>query len=145
MSEQQSMEMDISSDPKDDDGFQWTALTILQSIAVFLLAGVAEIFGGWMVWVAVRGITDNEGNTTKKPWWYAMIGSLILIMYGFIPCLQPADSFGRIYAIYGGYFIVLSFLFAWALEGSSAKPDLGDIIGGAISIAGVFVIMLWPR
>ena len=91
MSEQQSLEIDVS--PKEDDeSYQWTAITLLQSIAVFLLAGVAEIFGGWMVWVAVRGITDNEGNTTKKPWWYALIGSLILIMYGFIPCLQPTGK-----------------------------------------------------
>jgi len=65
------------------------------------------------------------------------------ISYAYLADLP--DSFGRIYAVYGGYFIVLSFLFAWALEGSSAKPDLGDCVGGAISIAGVFVIMLWPR
>jgi len=93
MSEQQSVEIDVSSDPKEEEeSFEWTTLTIFQSIAVFLLAGVAEIFGGWMVWVAVRGITDGEGNTTKKPWWYALIGSLILIMYGFIPCLQPTGK-----------------------------------------------------
>ena len=93
MSEQQSVEMDVSSaDPKDEDSFKWTAITILQSIAVFLLAGVAEIFGGWMVWVAIRGIPDKEGNTTKKPWWYALIGSLILVTYGFIPCLQPTGK-----------------------------------------------------
>jgi len=91
MNEQQSVEMDVSSDPKDEDN-QWTAITIIQSIAVFLLAGVAEICGGWMVWVAVRGITDNEGNTTKKPWWYAILGSLILVTYGFIPCLQPTGK-----------------------------------------------------
>jgi len=97
MSKQQSVEIDVSSDPKDEDSFQWTAATILQSISVFLLAGVAEIFGGWMIWVAVRGITDGEGNTTKKPWWYALIGSLILIMYGFIPCLQPTGKSALVY------------------------------------------------
>ena len=62
---------------------------------------------------------------------------------GFIPCLQPTDSFGRIYAAYGGFFIVLSFLFGWALDGD--KPDLGDVIGGSIALAGVFVVMFWPR
>lgn len=62
---------------------------------------------------------------------------------GFIPCLQPTDSFGRIYAAYGGFFIVLSFLFGWALDGD--KPDLGDVIGGTIALAGVFVVMFWPR
>ena len=70
------------------------------------------------------------------------------MLYGYIPCLQPSaasDGFGRIYAVYGGYFIVLSFLLAWALEGESAKPDIGDIVGGAISLVGVLLILFWPR
>jgi drug/metabolite transporter superfamily protein YnfA len=119
---------------------EWTTLSVLQSIGVFCLAGVAEISGGWMVWVAIRG--HGEINK-RKPWWYAAVGSLVLICYGFIPCLQPKDTFGRIYAAYGGFFIVLSFLFGWGLDGD--KPDLGDIIGGAIALAGVCVLMFWPR
>ncbi len=127
--------------------FQWTAVTVLISIAVFILAGVFEILGGWLVWAAIKGTNDEVGTIKKKPWYYALLGSLVLVAYGFIPCLQPSalsDGFGRVYAAYGGYFIVLSFLLAWALEGESAKPDKGDLIGGAISLAGVFVIMFWP-
>jgi small multidrug resistance family-3 protein len=92
------------------------------------------------VWVAIRG---QGGKDHRKPWWYAVLGSLLLVAYGFIPCLQPTDSFGRIYAVYGGFFIVLSFLFGWALDGD--KPDLGDAIGGAVALAGVCLIMFWPR
>ena len=91
-----------------------------------------------MVWASIRG--NSKGT---KPWWFAILGSLILVSYGFIPCLQPTDGFGRIYAIYGGYFIVLSFLLSWGLDGN--KPDLGDVVGGSIAIVGAFVIMLWPR
>ena len=68
--------------------------------------------------------------------------------YGFIPCLQPSaatDGFARIYAAYGGFFIVMSFLIGWALEGPSAKPDVGDLVGGLISVVGALVIVLWPR
>lgn len=84
----------------------------------------------------------------KKPWYYALLGSLTLIAYGFIPCLQPSaasDGFARIYAAYGGFFIVLSYLLGWALEGESAKPDVGDLVGGGIALVGVGVIMFWPR
>ncbi len=91
-----------------------------------------------MVWSAIRG-----SDSGRKPYYYAIIGSLVLVAYGFIPCLQPTDSFGRIYAIYGGFFIVMSFMFGWWLD--SDKPDLGDIVGGTIAMVGVFVIMLWPR
>jgi len=91
-----------------------------------------------MTWTAIRG-----NNKIRKPWWYAVLGSIILIAYGFIPCLQPTDSFGRIYAIYGGFFIVMSFMFGWILDGD--RPDVGDLVGGAIAMVGVLVIMLWPR
>jgi len=128
----------------DDDGsvkkFQWTAATIAQSIFVFLLAGVAEIMGGWLVWAAVRG---DSSTTGKRPWWFAILGSVVLIIYGFVPCLQPTDSFGRIYAAYGGFFIVLSFFFGYALDGD--RPDRGDVIGSCVALGGVLVIMFWPR
>ena len=36
------------------DVFKWTWVTIIQSIVLFFLAGVAEIIGGWMVWYVVE-------------------------------------------------------------------------------------------
>ena len=147
---------DNADDPS--SSFEWTAIVILQSIAIFLLAGIAEITGGWFVWAAIKGVRDNNaddndndtGNTTtiaKKPWYFALIGSLALVVYGFIPCLQPSaalDGFGWIYAAYRGFFIIMSFLFGWMMEGESGKPDVGDLVGGGISLVGVLVIMFWP-
>jgi small multidrug resistance family-3 protein len=74
------------------------------------------------------------------------LGSLILILYGFLPTFQPSatvDSFGRLYAVYGGFFIVLSFLAGWYLDGD--RPDRGDIVGGGIALVGVLVVLFWPR
>mmetsp|Transcript_35981 Transcript_35981/g.64799 ORF Transcript_35981/g.64799 Transcript_35981/m.64799 type:complete len:142 (-) Transcript_35981:156-581(-) len=139
--------MESSHTEDEEKSFQWTAITIIQSIAIFVLAGIAEIMGGWLVWAAVKGVHDADGNIIKKPWYYALLGSFTLVAYGFIPCLQPSaasDGFGRIYAAYGGFFIIMSFLFAWMLEGDSAKPDVGDLVGGGISLVGVLVIMFWP-
>ena len=59
---------------------------------LFVAAGLAEIGGGWLVWKPVR-----EG----APRWWAACGGLVLAAYGFIPCLQPIDDFGRLYAAYG--------------------------------------------
>mmetsp|Transcript_14415 Transcript_14415/g.34760 ORF Transcript_14415/g.34760 Transcript_14415/m.34760 type:complete len:225 (-) Transcript_14415:238-912(-) len=117
-----------------DEIFRWTLPTIIRALAVFVLAGIAEIGGGWLVWKAVR-----EG----KPWWWALMGSLVLVLYGFIPTLQPTDSFGRVYAVYGGFFIALSFIWGWIFDG--IKPDLGDIVGGSLAVAAVLVILFWPR
>jgi hypothetical protein len=32
------------------DDFNWTASKIVQSIVLFVFAGVTEIVGGWMIW-----------------------------------------------------------------------------------------------
>lgn len=130
------------SDVADAEAFEWTAKTVVQSILLFGLAGVAEVVGGWLVWTAMRGSVKETGDRTQR-WTYAIGGSLLLVIYGFIPCLQPTDSFGRIYAAYGGFFILLSFLFGWALDGD--RPDLGDMVGGFIALLGVLVVLFWPR
>lgn len=43
------------------------------------------------------------------PAWWGVLGGLVLILYGIIPTLQ-ASHFGRIYAVHGGFFIVLALL-----------------------------------
>ena len=70
------------------------------SISLFVIAGLCEIGGGYFVWLWIR-----EG----KPFGYAAAGAILLILYGIIPTFQPAH-FGRVYAAYGGMFIVLSLL-----------------------------------
>ena len=112
----------------------WTPQTIALSILLFIAAGLLEVGGGWLVWQAVR---------ENKNWTFAAAGVVALIGYGFVPCLQPTSDFGRVYAVYGGFFIVLAF--AWARQFDGYLPDLGDLIGAGIALFGVLVIMLWPR
>jgi len=59
-----------------------------------------------------------------------------------LPTLQPAN-FGRVYATYGGVFVVLSILWGWQVD--RITPDKFDLIGGTVAVAGVFIIMYWPR
>jgi len=42
------------------------------------------------------------------------------------------DSFGRVYAVYGGFFIVLSYVWAYIFD--NFKPDIGDYVGTSIAI-----------
>ena len=77
-----------------------------------------------------------------KSVWFGSLGGAVLFLYGVIPTLQPAH-FGRVYAAYGGIFIVLSILWGWKID--KIAPDRFDLIGGPISLTGVFVIMYWPR
>ena len=59
-----------------------------------------------------------------------------------MPTYQPAH-FGRTYAAYGGWFVVLSLAWGWALDGT--RPDRFDLLGGLLCLAGVGVIMYAPR
>ncbi len=85
-------------------------MNIFLSMGLFVLAGLCEIGGGYLVWVSLR-----EGKHSG----YALAGAIILILYGVIPTLQPAH-FGRVYAAYGGMFIMLSLLWGWSFDGT--KP-----------------------
>ncbi len=106
---------------------------VSKSISLFLLAGLLEIGGGYLIWQWWR----NGAN-----WALAVIGALVLFGYGIIPTYQPAH-FGRVYAAYGGWFVVLSILWGWAVDGM--RPDRFDLIGGTICLVGVAVIMYAPR
>ena len=114
------------------------AATYAVIVALFFAAGVLEIGGGWMWWQALR-----EG----KPWWYALIGSAMLCLYGVVPTFQPqtagTEDFGRVYAAYGCWFIMLSLAWGWAVDGN--RPDAGDGIGAGLAAVGAVVITFYPR
>mmetsp|Transcript_9179 Transcript_9179/g.13788 ORF Transcript_9179/g.13788 Transcript_9179/m.13788 type:complete len:90 (+) Transcript_9179:92-361(+) len=85
-----------------------------------------------------------------RPFWWAIIGSIMLVLYGIVPCFQTeigdsngTSQFARVYAVYGGYFIILALLFGWVID--KKKPDLGDFVGASVSIIGAFIIFFWPR
>lgn len=107
--------------------------TIIRSLILFVLAGFAENGGGYLVWQWLHG---------GKALWFGAVGGVILFIYGVIPTLQTEPAFGRVYAAYVGIFIILSIL--WGVVFDHWRPDRYDLIGAAITLAGVFVI-LWGR
>lgn len=109
------------------------AVAAIKSIIYFILAGLCEIGGGYLVWLWLR-----EGKSV----WYGLAGACVLVLYGVIPTLQPAN-FGRVYAAYGGIFIALSILWGWQVD--KIVPDKFDVIGGLVALSGVAIIMYWPR
>ncbi|HET9228824.1 MAG TPA: YnfA family protein, partial [Thermoanaerobaculia bacterium] len=70
------------------------------------------------------------------------LGGISLFLYGVFPVFQPAH-FGRVYAAYGGLFVVLSLLWGWWMDGR--RPDVWDVAGALICLVGVAVIMYAPR
>jgi small multidrug resistance family-3 protein len=108
-------------------------MVIAKSLFYFVMAGLCEIGGGYLVWLWLR---ENKSG------WLALLGAVVLILYGVIPTFQPAH-FGRVYAAYGGIFIVMAMLWGWRID--KIAPDKFDLIGAFIALIGVSIIMYWPR
>lgn len=109
-------------------------ISVIQAIILFILAGLAEIGGGYLIWLWLR---------EDKPWWFGILGAIVLVVYGVIPTFQKFPSFGRVYAAYGGVFILLAVLWGWGID--KKTPDIYDWIGALICLIGVTVILWAPR
>jgi small multidrug resistance family-3 protein len=109
-------------------------MTIARSLALFVVAAIAEIGGAWLIW---QGVREHRG--------LAWIGAGIVTLgaYGFVATLQPDAHFGRILAAYGGIFVAGSLLWGVAFDGF--RPDRFDLIGAGVCLVGVAVIMYVPR
>ncbi|HET8860435.1 hypothetical protein [Marivirga sp.] len=60
-------------------------LAIFKSISIFILAGICEIGGGYLVWLTLK---------EEKPWWVGVLGAIILVGYGAVATWQRAN-FGQ--------------------------------------------------
>lgn len=60
-----------------------------------------------------------------------------------IATFQADPHFGRVYAAYGGIFIVMALAWGYLVDGF--RPDRWDLIGAAICLVGVLVIFFGPR
>lgn len=108
-------------------------LLVITSIALFFLAALVEIGGGYLVWKWLR---------ERKGILFGIIGRIVLFVYGVIPTFQPAH-FGRVYAAYGGLFIISSIL--WGMFIDKKKPDRYEVIGSAVAVMGAIIIFYSPR
>ncbi len=105
----------------------------MKAILLFILAGIAEIGGGYLIWLWLR-----EGYSSLL----GLAGGIALALYGVIATLQAYPEFGRVYAAYGGVFIVMSVLWGWGID--KKTPDIYDLIGAFMCLIGV-AVMLVPR
>jgi small multidrug resistance family-3 protein len=106
----------------------------MRAALLFLVAGLLEIGGGYLVWLWLR---------QHRPVALGVVGLLMLALYGVIPVLQEGThSFGRVYAAYGAVFIVLSMLWGAAID--HHPPDARDYVGAVICVLGA-IVMMWPR
>lgn len=109
-------------------------MTVARSIVLFLLAGIAEIGGCWLIWQSIR---------EHRSWALALGGIFALAAYGFIATAQPNSHFGRVLAAYGGVFVAGSL--AWGMLFDGFRPTRYDIGGAVVCLVGAAIISYAPR
>ena len=87
---------------------------VLSTLGLFFFAALLEIGGGYLVWKWLR---------VHKRKIFGLIGALILFSYGIIMTLQPED-FGKVYASYGGIFVVSSIIWGGIMWIKKSQTDL---------------------
>ncbi len=106
---------------------------ILSSLGLFFFAALLEISGGYLVWKWLR---NHKGKI------FGLIGALVLFLYVIIMTFQPA-TFGKVYATYGGIFIISSIIWGYWID--RKKPDKFEILGSIVVLFGVAVMFYFPR
>lgn len=109
-------------------------MTAFRTIGLFILAGLAEIGGAWLVWQGVRegrGVRFVAGGFVGSP------------STGWSRRVNPTQTSGGCSLPTAGVFIAGSL--AWGMVVDSFRPDRFDIIGAAVALVGAAIIVLAPR
>ncbi len=103
----------------------------ISSFVFLLIAAFGEISGCYSFWAWLR---------LGKSIFWVIPGIFALIIFAITLTKVDADNAGRVYAAYGGIYILSSLLWLWLFEG--VKPNRWDLSGVIICLLGT-VIILW--
>lgn len=105
----------------------------MRTFLLFALTALAEILGCYLFYVVLR---------ESRSVWLAVPAAISLLLFAWLLTLHPAAS-GRVYAAYGGVYVVAALIWLWAVDG--VRPSMWDMAGGALCLAGMAVIAMQPR
>lgn len=103
------------------------------TFALFFVTALAEILGCYLPWLWLR-----KGGSI----WLLVPAAISLAVFAWLLTLHPSAS-GRIYAAYGGVYVCVALLWLWLVDG--IHPSTWDVVGGAVTLAGMAVIAFAPR
>lgn len=106
----------------------------MKSFLLFALTAAAEIFGCYATYLCLR---------MHRPAWWLVPGTLSLAVFAWLLTLHPQIGAGRVYAAYGGVYVVASLVWLWTVEG--IRPDRWDLSGCAVCLAGSAIVLFGPR
>ena len=103
---------------------------LAKTFGLFILTAVAEIVGCYLPYLWLK----KDGSA-----WLLVPGMLSLALFAWLLTLHPHAA-GRIYAAYGGVYIGVAVFWLWIVD--TVRPTTTDLVGVAISLAGMAVIIM---
>lgn len=106
---------------------------LMRTFALYGLTALAEMGGCFLplLWLQGRGRA-----------WLLLPAAACLALFVWLLSLHPAAS-GRVYAAYGGVYVAVALGWLWAVDG--IRPNVWDLAGVAVVLAGAALIVLAPR
>lgn len=108
-------------------------MTELKTVGLFALTALAEIIGCYLPYLWLR-----EGKSA----WLLIPSILSLMAFVWLLTLHPTAA-GRVYAAYGGVYVLMAIVWLWAVDG--IRPTSWDMIGAGVALLGMAIIMFAPR
>ena len=108
-------------------------MLVVKTAFLFIMTALAEILGCYLPYLWLR-----RGG----PPWLLVPAAASLACFAWLLTLHPTAA-GRVYAAYGGVYVVVAILWLWAVDG--VTPNRWDLLGGMVSLAGMSIIMFSPR
>lgn len=105
----------------------------LQTFLLFVLTALAEIAGCYLPYLWLK-----KGAAA----WVLVPAAASLALFAWLLTLHPHPA-GRVYAAYGGVYILVALGWLWAVDG--IRPSVWDVAGVALALCGMAVIMFAPR
>ena len=104
-------------------------MLILKTIGLFVLTACAEIVGCFLPYLWLK---------RSGPAWLLIPATVSLAAFVWLLTLHPTSS-GRVYAAYGGIYVAVAIVWMWQID--RVTPTSWDLVGAAISIAGMGIIV----
>lgn len=108
-------------------------MTELKTVGLFALTALTEIVGCYLPYLWLR-----EGKSI----WLLVPAICSLAAFVWLLTLHPT-AVGRVYAAYGGVYVVMAILWLWTVDG--IRPTGWDILGSLVALCGMAIIMFAPR
>lgn len=105
----------------------------LKTIALFLVTAIAEIVGCYLPYLWLKH---------DKTVWLLIPAAVSLAVFAWLLSLHPTAA-GRVYAAYGGVYIVVAILWLWLVDG--VRPTQWDVVGALVALSGMAIIMFAPN